>query len=82
MNSVTRVEFLGFIISVDGVSMDPERVATIKDWPVLKSFQEVQVFLEFANFYCQFIQHYSRLVGPLTDLLKGSQNGRKAGPFE
>ena len=49
---------------------------------MLKSFQEVQVFLEFANFYCQFIQHYSQLAGPLTDLLKGSQNERKAGPFE
>ena len=47
-----------------------------------KSFQEVQVFLGFANFYYQFIQHYSQLVRLLTDLLKGSQNGRKAGPFE
>ena len=49
---------------------------------MLKSFQEVQVFLGFANFYCQFIQHYSQLAGPLTDLLKGSQNERKAEPFE
>ena len=76
------MEFLKFIISVDTVSMDPERVATIKDWPVPKSFQEVQVFLGFANFYHQFIQHYSQLAGPLTDLLKGSQNGKKAGLFE
>ena len=36
-----QVEFLGFIISPDGVAMDPERVTTIKEWPKPKSFREV-----------------------------------------
>ena len=54
----TKVEFFGFIISVDGVSMDQRRVAAIKDWPKPKSFYEVQVFLGFVNFYRRFIHYY------------------------
>jgi hypothetical protein len=76
-----EVEFLGFVVSDKGVSMDQERVATIKDWPEPKSFRDVQQFLGFANFYRRFIQDYSRIARPLTALLKGSVNGRKPGPL-
>jgi transposase InsO family protein len=46
------------------------------------SFKDVQIFLGFANFYRRFIKSYSKIVGPITDLLKGSVQGKKAGPFE
>ena len=71
-----RVEFLGFVISPDGVSMEESRVTAIKEWPTPKSVREVQVFLGFANFYRRFIYAYSRVAKGLTDLLKG---GDKAG---
>ena len=79
--STTKVEFLGFIISTDGVLMDPRRVEAICDWPVPKTFREVQVFLGFANFYRRFIRHYSQVAAPLTNLIKGSKNGRQSGLF-
>ena len=78
----TEVEFLGFIVSTDGVSMDKRRVAAIQEWPKPKSYHDVQVFLGFVNFYRRFIHHYSQIAGPLTGLLKGSENGRKAGQLE
>ena len=78
----STVEFLGFVISPAGVSMDPGRVTTIEEWPEPKSFREVQVFLGFTNFYRRFIAAYSKKAAPLTDLLKGSQHGKKSGPFE
>ena len=62
--------------------MDQRRVAAIQEWPKRKSYQEVQVFLGFVNFYRRFIHHYSQIAGPLTGLLKGSQRGIKSGPFE
>ena len=78
----TEVEFLGFIVSTEGVKMDPARVATIADWPPPQdNYREVQVFLGFANFYRRFIHRYSRIAGPLTDLLKGSKGGKKPGPL-
>jgi hypothetical protein len=74
-----QVEFLGFVISSKGVSIDPRRVTDITSWEVLKTFRDIQVFLGFCNFYRRFIRNYSRIALPLTALLKGSKNGRKLG---
>lgn len=76
-----KVEFLGFIVGEDGVSVDPDRIRTITEWPEPRTFREVQQFLGFANFYRRFIYRYSRIVAPLTDLLVGSKNGKKEGTF-
>ena len=68
---VERVEFLGFVISPDGVEMEASRVTAIREWPAPKNnVREVQVFLGFANFYRRFIYGYSRVAKGLTDLLK------------
>src|SRR5204863_9853214 len=66
---VQKTNFLGFIISPEGVEMDPASIATILDWPVPKSVHDIQVFLGFANFYRRFIESYSHLVLPFTNLL-------------
>ena len=76
------VEFLGFVVTTNGVAMDQERVATIQGWPTPQSYRDVQVFLGFANFYRRFIRGYSTIAAPLTSLLKGSKAGKKSGPFE
>jgi hypothetical protein len=74
-----RVEFLGYIIDRDGISMDSERVRTIQEWPEPKTYREIQVFLGFCNFYRRFIRGYSELALPLTSLLKGMKKGKKPG---
>jgi hypothetical protein len=76
-----EVDFLGFRVGTAGVSMDPSRISAIQEWPVPKSFREIQVFLGFANFYRGFIWRYSAVVAPITDLLKGMKAGKKTGPF-
>ena len=65
-----QVSFLGFVISQQGISMEPDRIATIVDWPVPESVHDIQVFLGFANFYRRFIEGYSRVVLPVTQLLR------------
>ena len=80
--STTRVEFLGFIITTDGVTMDQRRVDTVTSWPQPTTYREVQVFLGFVNFFRRFIHHYSQIAGPLSSLLKGSQEGVKKGNLE
>ena len=77
----TQVEFLGFIVSTDGVTMDQSRVDTIQSWPKPVNFHDVQVFLGFVNFYRRFIHRYSQIATPLTNLLQGSKDGVKSGPF-
>ena len=76
-----RVEFLGFVISTTGVSMEKSRIDAIESWPVPTSFREIQVFLGFANFYRRFIYRYSHHAAPLTSLLRGAKDGKKTGPF-
>ena len=80
--ATTEVEFLGFVVSTEGISMDEERIRTIKEWPRPATYRELQVFLGFVNFYRRFIYRYSKIAGPLTGLLKGSKGGKKSGPFE
>jgi len=61
--------------------MDPSWVEAITKWESPWSYRDIQVFLGFANFYRWFIYKYSAIAKPITDLLKGAKNGRKAGPF-
>ena len=72
-----QVNFLSFVISVKGVTMDPSQVSTIADWPTPKIYQKVQIFLNFMNFYQHFIKNYSKIAESLTKLLKKSVNRKK-----
>jgi len=65
-----RVEFLGYVIGVDGVMMSEESVKQIKEWEAPRNLKEVQSFLGFANFYRRFMESYSKICVPLTDLTK------------
>lgn len=68
------VHFLGFILSTDGISMDPSKVKAVMDWPVPQTVKQLQSFLGFANFYRRFIRGYSTLTTPLTALIKKNAN--------
>ena len=67
-------EFLGYVISSKGISMDPAKVKTVVEWQTPGSLWDVQCFLGFANFYRKFIQHYSKLILPLTQLTRKGQS--------
>ncbi len=62
------LEYLGFIIGKNGVSMHPSKLATISNWPLPHSVKEVQCFLGLTNFYQHFISHYASIAVPLYDL--------------
>ena len=66
----SEVEYLGFIISADGVKMNPKKLDTITSWPEPTTVKHLQSFLGFTNFYRRFIDSYSRLTLPLTELTK------------
>ena len=71
--NVPRISFLGYIISDQGIEMDPSRIQSIVDWPAPSCVRDIQIFLGFANFYRRFIDGYSRVVCPITNLLKKGQ---------
>lgn len=70
----SSVEFLGMIVSSQGLEMCKDKIQTMEDWPIPKNIKEVQSFLGFANFYRQFVQDYSRIAVPLTTLTRKDQS--------
>ena len=79
---INKIEFLGFIISLTGITIDKSRVNTIISWLKPKSFYDIQVFLGFINFFRRFIYYYFQKTGLLSALLKSSIKGKKFGPFK
>ena len=65
------VNFLGYVVSADGITMDTNKVKAINDWPSpLKNITDVRSFLGLAGYYRKFVQGFSKLASPLTELLK------------
>jgi len=64
------VEYLGYILSTDGLTMAADKVQTIQDWPEPRKVKDVQSFLGFANFYRRFIYNFSDITVPLTRLTR------------
>ncbi|KAL7277983.1 hypothetical protein ACG7TL_007936 [Trametes sanguinea] len=62
------VEYLGSILSPDGLTMSESKVKAILDWPEPRKVRNIQAFLGLANFYRRFIPYYSEIVLPLTRL--------------
>ena len=60
------VEYLGFILSPNGLMMDPSKVNTVLEWPGPHQVTDIQSFLGFTNFYRRFISDYSKITDPLT----------------
>ncbi|KAI2653179.1 Transposon Tf2-6 polyprotein [Labeo rohita] len=65
---VKSVSFLGHIISVEGIRMDPAKVRAVSDWLTPDSRKVLQRFLGFANFYRRFIRNFRQVSAPLTAL--------------
>ena len=51
----TRVEYLGMVIEEGKISMDSGKLRGIRDWPSPTTVKETREFLDFGNFYRQFI---------------------------
>ena len=66
--ATTSTKFLGFIVSRDGISMDPKKISAIVNWQPPTSITEVRRFLGFCNFYRRFVKNYSTIAAPLTAL--------------
>ncbi|MBW0557510.1 hypothetical protein O181_097225 [Austropuccinia psidii MF-1] len=66
----SSVEYLGYVVSSDGLKMDSSKVQQILNWPQPNNIKALQSFLGFANFYCRFIKNYSKKITSLTSFSK------------
>jgi len=63
-----EIAFLGHIMSEQGTSVDPTKVKAVKKWPRLTTISEIRSFLGLTEYYCQFVERFSSIATPLTQL--------------
>ncbi|XP_058757342.1 uncharacterized protein LOC131630580 [Vicia villosa] len=68
--AVPKVDYLGHVISFNGVTPDPDKIQAILEWPAPRSLTQLRGFLGLTGFYRRFVRHYATLAAPLTDLLR------------
>ena len=80
-----RVQYLGHVVSKDGIETDPDKIEALKTWPVPKNVKELRTFLGFAGYYRRFVKDFAKIAKPLHDLTAGlpckKRKGHKATPL-
>lgn len=67
---VQKTRFLGFLVSTEGIEVDPSKIEAVTRWEQPGTVRGVQSFLGFCNFYRRFIKNYSRIAKPLHHLTR------------
>ncbi|KAL6184764.1 hypothetical protein ACLB2K_046164 [Fragaria x ananassa] len=65
-----KVGFLGHVVSVEGLSVDPQKVEAVSNWRRPTTVMEIRSFLGLAGYYLRFVQDFSKIAAPLTMLTK------------
>ena len=65
-----EVKYLGFIVSKDGIRVDPGKCAAVQEFPIPKNVKQTRSFLGLANYYRKFIKGFAHIVKPMTELTR------------
>jgi hypothetical protein len=65
-----KISFLGQILTAEGVAVDPRKVETVSNWQQPTNVSEIRSFLGLAGYYRRFIEGFSKIARPMTELLK------------
>ena len=65
-----KIQYLGHVVTKEGIFVDPEKIKAIEEWPVPKYVTDVRSFMGITSYYRRFIEGFSRIAIPITSLQK------------
>jgi hypothetical protein len=65
-----KIQYLGHVISEDGIAVDPEKIKSIMEWPIPKDVADIRSFMGITSYYQRFIEGFSKIAYPITSLQK------------
>ncbi|XP_061344472.1 uncharacterized protein LOC133290409 [Gastrolobium bilobum] len=68
--ALAEVEYLGHLVSGEGVKAEPKKIDAMRQWPQPKTIKQLRGFIGLTGYYRRFIRNYVALASPLTDMLK------------
>ena len=72
----TRVDYLGYEVSEQGIHASPEKVKAVVNWPKPQTVHDVRSFLGLASYYQRFIHGFCQISGPMTKLTRSNAQWR------
>ena len=69
----SSLHYLGHVVTDKGVTVDPDKVSIVREWPQPKTLQELRSFLGLAQYFRKFIQGFAAQVLPLTNLTRAGK---------
>jgi hypothetical protein len=67
-----KVAFLGHVLSAEGRAVDPSKVESVTKWEQPLNVTDIRSFLGLAGYYRKFIENFSKIAKPMTELLKNN----------
>ncbi|GKE42064.1 putative reverse transcriptase domain-containing protein, partial [Tanacetum coccineum] len=65
---INTVKFLGHVIDSSGIHVDPAKIEAVKNWASPTTPLEIRQFLGLAGYYRRFIEGFSKIAKPMTEL--------------
>jgi hypothetical protein len=69
-----QVQYLGFVLSEQGVAASSEKVKTVMNYPTPKNVRDVRAFVGLASFYRRLVTKFAEISKPLTTLIRKDQD--------
>ena len=70
MFAVIEGKLLGYVVSKNGISIDPERIKAIEQIPLPHNKKGMQSFMGTINFVRRFVPYFAQIVKPLQQMVK------------